>query len=195
MTKSLRAWVALAALVGLGLTACSSLDDERVPLASAPLVSTTPLPGANHVNLVVSAVDRRAQPQDGIGIKFSYIKSSRFLPANDIADVIRDAVAGELKAEGFVLGPGGSAVTIDIQNVFFARGAANVTFTLYARDAAGATLYRRTYEGNARPSFNVNPLGTQAHNALQQALADAIRQMADDKALQMALLSSARRRR
>jgi uncharacterized lipoprotein YajG len=201
MTISLRASMVLAAFVGIGLAACSAFEDEQVQLVSAPPATTTPLPGANQVALSVSVIDRRTQRQDGIGIK-NDIKSARLLPANDIAAVVRDAVEGELKAEGFVLGPGGGLVAIDVQNFFFnsrinnliVGGAANVTFTLRVRDATGATLYTRTYEGNAALPYTFDTMGVRAHKSLQQALADAIRQIADDKSLQAALLSSARRR-
>jgi uncharacterized lipoprotein YajG len=201
MTKLLWASLVVAAVVSIGLAACSRFEDEQVQLASAPPVTATPLPGANQVNLSVSVTDRRAQPRDGIGIK-SDINSARFRPANDIAAVVRDAVEGELKAEGFVLGPGGGLVAIDVQNFFFNSrinnliegGAANVTFTLRVRDATGATLYTRTYEGNVTLPYTFDAMGIRARKSLQQALADAIRQIANDKALQAALLSSARRR-
>jgi uncharacterized lipoprotein YajG len=184
----------VAAAVMASLVACKTFDDEAVPIAYAPAAGPTLVPGAEKVTLSVSAEDRRAQ-KDRIGIKSS-INQPRILADSDITQVVRGAVQGELRGEGFVIGSGGLAVTIYLQDFYYdaswenlhGSGISTVAFALRVRDRAGATLYGRTYEAKARLDFNFDKSTEKARVGLQRALADAVRQVADDKALQAALL-------
>ena len=187
----------VAAAVMASLAACKTFDDEAVPITYTPSAGPTAVPGAEKVILSVSAEDRRAQ-KDRIGIKSS-INQPRVLADNDIAEVVRGAVESELKGEGFVIGSGGLAITIDLQDFYYdarrenlyGSGFSSVAFTLRVRDRTGATLYSRPYEAKARLDFNFDKSAEKARVGLQRALADAVRQIGDDKALQAALLSQA----
>jgi uncharacterized lipoprotein YajG len=183
----------VAAAVMAGLVACKTFDDEAIPIAYAPAASPTVVPGAEKVTLSVSAEDRRAQ-KDRIGIKSS-LNQPRILADSDITQLVRAAVQSELSGEGFVIGSGGLGVTIYLQDFYYdareslhGSGFSTVAFALRVRDRAGATLYGRLYEAKTRLDFNFDKSTEKARVGLQRALADALRQVADDKALQAALL-------
>jgi uncharacterized lipoprotein YajG len=180
------------------LAACNSLSEESVAIAYVPSSAPAAVPGAENVSLSVIAVDKRAQLRDRIGTKRA-VNTARLLAANDVIDLVRSAVEQDFKAEGFVIGSGGLTVTIDVQNFYndfrsegaFPSALANVAFTLRVKDGAGATLYTRFYEGNGKVENVFNQSADTAKVALQQALANAVRQVTEDQALQ-AVLQSAR---
>jgi uncharacterized lipoprotein YajG len=184
----------VAATVMAALVACKTFDDEAIPIAYVPSANPTAVQGAEKVILSVSVEDRRAQ-KDRIGIKSS-VNQPRVLADNDITKVVRDAVESELRGQGFVVGSGGLGVTIYLQDFYYdarrenlhGSGFSTVAFALRVRGRAGASLYSRTYEATARLDFNFDKSTEKARVGLQRALADAVRQMADDKALQAALL-------
>ena len=186
----------LVATVGCLLAACNSLSEETVAIDYVPSSTPAAIPGAENVALSVVAADRRVQLKDRIGTKRA-VTTARILPANDVVELVRSAVEQQFKALGFAVATGGLAVTVEVQNFyddFHSGGAllisvANVAFTIKVKNSTGATLYSHFFDGTGRIDNVLDQSAANAKAALQKALADAVRQVAEDKALRSALLS------
>lgn len=195
MSNALVRAISSAALLCL-LLACDSLSEERIAVGYVPSASIAALPGAERVTVSVGAADKRAGLRDRIATKRA-ITTARVIADNDVIELVRGAVERELTAQGFAQGAGGIAITVEVQNFYSdfqpaMTATADVAFTLRAKDHAGATLYTRFYDGTARIANVVNQSAENARLALQQALAGALRQLVEDRALQAALLSPRR---
>lgn len=190
--RSAGAVVAIA-VASSSLAACQA----EVTLAYTPSANPPVVAGAAGVVLAVTAIDKRAQFRDRVSTK-NGLAASPVVPTNDVVDLVRSAVEAELKAEGFRIGIGGGKVVIDVQNFYndFVLGSshfakASVTFTLRVKDANDATRYTQIYDGSADERYTFSETANTAKLSLDRALADAVRQVTDDKALQGALLSLA----
>jgi uncharacterized lipoprotein YajG len=190
-------WMAVAALSGCFLAACNTLIDEKTAIDFVPLSTPAVLPGAESVGISVVAVDKRTGFKDRISTKRTAM-GTQVAASNDVVELVRSAVQQELKAEGFAVGTAGITITVEVQNFYTdfpmpgltMAAAANVSFTLRAKNADGISLYTHFYEGNGRVDPIFNESAANVKKALEQALASAVRQMVADKALQSALLSS-----
>lgn len=194
----LRAIVAVAAV---GLVAGCALTEDKVPIDYVSETGTpAPVPGAEDVLLTLSAQDKRTQFGDRVGTKKNGygMEMARIISTNEVVDLVRGSVERELKAQGFRVGSGGIAVTIELQNfynnfklnAFSGTALADVSFGLKVRDATGALLYSQNYSGSGTIDNLMLASGENAKAALQKALAAAVKQVADDTALQQALLST-----
>ena len=67
---------------------------------------------------------------------------------------------------------------------------ANVAFTIRVRDLAGLTLYSHYYEGTGNDSSGIFLSAASAKGALEQAIGRAVKQVGEDKELQVALLTA-----
>lgn len=183
------------------LAAGCAVVEDKVPIDYVSQVSApAALPGAENVLITVSARDRRAQLGDRVSTKKNGygMEMARIVSTNDVVDLVRTSVEREFKAQGFRVGPGGVAVSIELQNFYnnFQLGIvtgtalADVSFGLKVRDATGAQLYAHDYSGSARLDNIMLMSGDNAKVALQQALAAAVKQVVDDTALQQVLLST-----
>jgi uncharacterized lipoprotein YajG len=183
------------------LAAGCAVVEDKVPIDYVSQVSApAPLPGAENVLITVSARDRRAQLGDRVSTKKNGygMEMARIVSTNDVVDLVRTSVEREFKAQGFRVGPGGVAVSIELQNFYnnfqlgIVTGAAlaDVSFGLKVRDATGAQLYAHDYSGSAKLDNIMLMSGDNAKVALQQALAAAVKQVVDDAALQQVLLST-----
>jgi uncharacterized lipoprotein YajG len=180
----------------LCLSACDSFSEEKITVEYVPTASFARIPGAENVNLVVTAQDRRVQYRDRIGVKRT-INAPNVIAANDVVEVVRGAVERELRSSGFALAQGGLIVSIDLQNFYsdfssslaIMASVANVTFTLRVRDGTGATRYVHTYVGEGLTNGTLNQSGQHAKETLQLALANAVKQVMGDSALIAALQS------
>lgn len=175
--------------------------EDKVPIDYVSQVGApAPLPGAEDVLITLSARDRRTQLGDRVSTKKNGygMEMARIVSTNDVVDLVRTSVEREFKAQGFRVGPGGVAVTIELQNFYnnFQLGLvtgtalADVSFGLKVRDATGAQLCARDYIGSAKIDDIMLMTGDNAKAALQKALAAAVKQVVDDVALQQVLLST-----
>lgn len=198
--KDLLRRVASAALLLASLGACA-LSEDKVPIDYIPPEATAPVAGAAAVKLEVTTTDQRVQYRDRISVKKNMygMEMARIMATNDVVDLVRSGVEQGLKAEGFAIGPGGLAVTIELQNFYnnFRAGVASgmavaeVAFALKVRNAAGVLLYSQFYSATNTDDGIVLAAGTNAKPSLEKATTLAIKQMLDDKALQDALIATA----
>jgi uncharacterized lipoprotein YajG len=184
-------WATKVAAIGiLGLVAACGTRPP-ISLTQPPAPTVAPVAGAGAVRLDVVGQDKRPQYRDRVGTVRG--SNAKVVTDTDVADFVRGAVEGALKAEGFALAAGGLTVTVELQNFYCDAGTgptAAVAFTVRARTAAGRTLYSQHYEGTGRSGFVQSDENCKA--ALEQAVGSAVRQLADDKALPAALLSAGR---
>ena len=192
---------AIVALAVAWLAAGCAVVEDKVPIDYVSQVTApAPLPGAEDVLITLSSRDRRTQLADRVSTKKNGygMEMSRIISTNDVVDLVRASVEREFKAQGFRIGPGGVAVTIELQNFYnnFQLGIvtgtalADVSFGLKVRDATGAQLYAHDYSGSAKIDNIMMMTGDNAKAALQTALAAAVKQVVDDTALQQVLLST-----
>lgn len=183
------------------LGACA-LSEDKVPVDYVPAESTEAIGGASAVTLEISASDQRAQYRDRIGTKKNGygMEMARIVATNDVVDLVRSGVEQGLKAQGFTIGARGLAVSIELQNFYnnfkvgFASGTAvaEVAFALKVRNASGTLVYSQLYDATNSDGDIFLASGKNAKASLEKALTKAITSMLEDKALQRALLATAK---
>jgi uncharacterized lipoprotein YajG len=191
----------IAAIIAAGLLAGCALSEDKVPVDY--VADPTPraaVAGAESVTLSVTAADKRTQYNDRIGTKKNGygMEMARIVSTNNVVDLVRTSLEQELKAEGFRIGEGGAAITIEVQNfynnfkigLFAGTAVAEVTFTVKVRNAAGALLYQNAYTATGTVENVMLASGTNAKAAVEKALAAAVKQAADDTELRKVLLST-----
>lgn len=188
--------VATTLLVG----GCAVISSEiPIDYVSSVNPATAAVPGAAGVNLSLTASDKRQQYVDRVSTKRNGygMEMARIVSTKDVPTIVRDAVEQEFKARGFAIGPGGAAISIEVLNFYndfrsgFLEGGgkAFVQFGIKMRSATGAMVYEKFYAGSGTEEHYSRSIGSNAKEALEKALARAVEQMADDRALQRALLT------
>ena len=152
------------------------------------------------MSLSLTALDKRQQYVDRVSTKRNGygMQLARIVSTKDVPTIVRDAVEQEFKAQGFAIGTGGLAITVEVLNFYndfrsgFLEGGgkAFVQFGIKVRSATGATVYEKFYAGYGTEEHYLRSIGSNAKEALEKALARAVELMADDRALQRALVTS-----
>lgn len=189
----------VAAVAAASVSACA-LSEDKVAVDYVPIEVAAQVQGANSVTVSIAGADSRAQYRDRISTKKNGygMEMARIVATNDVVDLVRGAVEREFKAQGFAIGEGGLAVSVELQNfynnfkvgVFSGIAAAEVAFALKVRNAKGDLLYSRFYDETGTVEGIMLASGTNAKEALEKALAAALRKVVADQGLQQALLSS-----
>jgi uncharacterized lipoprotein len=189
------------AVVAAGLMVGCALSEDKVPVDYVP--DPTPrasVAGAEGVTLSLTAADKRTQYNDRIGTKKNAygMEMARIVSTNNVVDLVRTSLEQELKAEGFRIGQGGAAVTVEVQNfynnfqigLFAGTAVAEVTFTVKLRSASGALLYQNAYTATGAVDNVMLASGVNAKAAVEKALTAAVKLAADDAELRKVLLST-----
>jgi uncharacterized lipoprotein YajG len=191
----------IAAVATAALLAACALSEDKVPVDYVPdPAPRAALPAAQGVTVSVSAADRRSQYADRIGTKKNGygMEMARIVATNDVIALVRSAFEQEFKAQGFQIGSGGAAVTIEVQNFYnnfrlglvAGTGVAEVSFSVKVRDASGTLLYQQFYDGTGTVDGVMLASGTNAKLGVEKALAAAVKLAFADAELQKALLST-----
>lgn len=185
---------AAAVLAVLTLAACATTE-ESVPV-SYSAVAASPIAGAERITVTVRAADARtanrgriSTKKNGYGMEMAAIRLQ-----GDVAEVVRDALASELKARGYRLGAGGPVVSAAVEafyndfkvGAFAGRAESDVQLTVAVADAGGGERYRRTLAGKAAKTVQLAS-GKNAAASLSAALSDAIGKLMADPAFTAAL--------
>ncbi|MCC6919209.1 MAG: hypothetical protein IT548_08390 [Alphaproteobacteria bacterium] len=191
---------AAIAAVALSLSACALTEDE-ITLAYAPpagTVATTP--GAEQVSVGVNATDERMQYQDrvsskknGYGMEMAAIRST-----NSPIDLLKATLEQELSAHGFKVGAGGATVTAKVlrfyndykTGMFSGDAVADITVNLEVKDAAGKIVYSRALQSQGALKGIGIANGSNAKQALEMALTNAMAQLRNDTAFYGALAAT-----
>jgi uncharacterized lipoprotein YajG len=192
---------AAIAVFAAGLLSACALSEDKVPIDYIANTGVAPVAGAEAVTLTVTGVDGRTQYTDRISTKKNGygMEMARIIATNDVVEVVRGGVERELKAQGYVIGPNGLSVTVELQNFYnnFRVGlvqgaaAAEVAISVKVRNAAGGLLYSELYDATASSDVMLAS-GNNAKESLQKALTLTTQKIVEDKALQAALLSARR---
>jgi uncharacterized lipoprotein YajG len=157
---------AVVAVLAAGLLSACALSEDKVPVDYIPNTGVAPVTGAEAISLTVTGADRRTQYTDRISTKKNGygMEMARIIATNDVVEVVRGGIERELRAQGYVIGPSGLSVTVELQNFYnnfrvglVAGGAvADVAIALKVRNAAGTLIYRSSTTP-ARPTTSSWP--------------------------------------
>jgi uncharacterized lipoprotein len=183
----------------LMLGGCALVED-KVPIDYVPPANLSVAPGASDVTVIVTGQDRRSANWDRIGNKKNGygVEMAAIKAENDVVELTRHAVEHELESLGFKIGSDGLKVNVELQNFyndfkvgFFAGDSVGeVTFSLTVTRSDGSTVYVQQYRGRGINKNIQLASGTNAKEALQMALTDAMQTMIADTALQKAMVDA-----
>jgi uncharacterized lipoprotein len=134
-----------------------------------------------------------ATKKNGYGVELARIKSTR-----NPFEIVRSAVEQQLKSCGATVAPGGAVITTELLTFYSdfkpafliptADSASEVSFNLKVEASDGGSIYNRTYRGlgSAQDVLVMTPGGSRV--SLEQALREAIRDVAQDQTLMSALI-------
>jgi uncharacterized lipoprotein len=186
----LLAIVALAATV----TACATTE-ETVPVGYVPAPASAQ-PGAEAIQVTVTAVDARttnrariSTKMNGYGMEMAPIRSKE-----EVADIVRDALSAEFKQRGYKLAAGGPKVEAQVATFYSQYGVgilagkavATVDLTVTVTSPSGAEVYKRVLNGKSEKSVQIFN-GKNAAAALSAALADDFKTLFADEAFTKSL--------
>lgn len=175
----------------------AEIVDLNYPRAS----DASPVEGASDVHVAVQIIDSRADKHrvgsrtNSFGVEMAAIESKRA-----VAEVVKDAVVAELLARGFCIDAQAPAVLIqaDIHRfhtehyagVFSAVTAAELIMTVVVESSAGTVLFSRLIATEGVEPHAAAPADDTARRALQSALGNGVRKLAEDPRLVEALLAA-----
>lgn len=186
----LLAIVALAATV----TACATTE-ETVPVGYVPAPASAQ-PGAEAIQVTVTAVDARTTNRaristkiNGYGMEMAPIRAQ-----GEVADIVRDALSAEFKQRGYKLATGGPKVEAKVTTFYSQYGVgilagkaiAKVDLTVTVTSPSGVEAYSRVLNGKAEKSVQIFN-GKNAAATLSAALADDFKTLFADEAFIKAL--------
>ncbi|WP_167334149.1 YajG family lipoprotein [uncultured Brevundimonas sp.] len=160
-------------------------------------VSTAaPTPGAQNIRVTVASSDARTENRarigaqiNGYGMEMAAIRSQV-----EVTDIVRDAIAAELRQRGYQVGDSGARVNAEVTTFYndfsvgmlAGKSKADVGLTVTVTNAAGAEVYRRAIAGQAERTVQLAN-GGNAATTLSQALSLALKELMGDPAFVAAL--------
>lgn len=198
ITKQLKRMVcgiSLMALATLG-SGCA-LTKDYVNLEYTPQQNVAKVEGADKVTVTVKLNDARSTKdkvsckKNGYGMEMASIISK-----DDVAMLVSDAIADELRNRGFKVQEGNVTVEIELTKFYsdfkigFWSGsaAAEVACNIQVRQPDGNIHYAKATVGMHRKTGVLVMSGENAKIALEEALKDAVAKMMQDEAFIKALL-------
>ncbi|SRR5258706_7625945 len=141
------------------MSACA-LTTDRIDVPYQTLGTATPVAGASTASVSIVAHDGRTVYPDRVSTKKNGygMEMAPILANNDIPQTVGKAVEQELKAQGFQIGPGHAALSIDVMRFyndfkigFFSGNAiADVEIHATVRDTAISIVFVAEYEGSGK---------------------------------------------
>lgn len=189
--------------MALAVSACA-LTEDTVTLNYVPPTSVAnPIQGGAAVPVSVSVTDERTQDRDrvsvkknGYGMEMAAIRST-----NSPVDLIKSALEQEMAANGFKLGAGGPVVQARLLRfftdykigVFSGDAEADVSFMLEVKASDGSLVYSRPIQVHGVISGVQIANGSNAKNALELGLQNALTHVRADRAFFDALIKAGSR--
>ena len=187
----------LCLLAALAVSGCALTTDE-IDVPYVPGGARAAAPGASAVTVAVSATDARTSYRDRVSTKRNGygMEMAPIVATNNVIETLRSAVAQELTAEGFRVGPGGLEIAVevvkfysDFKTGFFSGDAlAEVTLNLTLLRPDKSVLFTKYYAGSGKTANIQLASGSNARAALVPALTDVVQRVAEDPELMAALL-------
>ncbi len=191
---------ATMAALALGLSGCA-LTEDQISLSYLPPKSpVTAVANAQAVTVTVTGADERTLNADrvsvkknGYGMEMAAIRST-VAPA----ELVRAALEQEIKARGFAIGGGGVTVSMRLQRfyndfkigAFSGDAAADVAFNVEVRSATGQIVYTRAIQVQGLVTGIMLADGSNAKQALELGLTNAMEHMRADTAFWNAIISA-----
>lgn len=181
-------WLAVGSL--LLLTGCSSMN-EHVPVEYRGTggTATQSVPASEHVAVAVRVLDERAAYKRLTSKTDRYGDEAAPMPiyaANDVPQVVQDALEMELSKRGFAIAPGGAMVSVKLVRF---RGEvrprwsdgfdAEMILSVDVRRPDGLGVFSHTFTGDGA-EIGIRS-GSTAKVALDRALTAAIAATVNDK--------------
>ena len=185
-------WLILASVV----SGCA-LTTEPIDIPYTPSAARAPAPGATAVTVAVSASDARTSYRDRVSSKKNGfgMEMAPIVATNDIVQTVRAAVAQELHAEGFAIGPGSLELAVEVvkfyndfkTGVFAGDAVADVTLNLKVLRPDRSVVFAKLYTGEGKEENIQLATGENARLALIRALGNAVQNLVGDAELTAAL--------
>lgn len=193
--------ILVAMLAALSLSACALAVDE-VDVAYKPQTQPVAIGGADSVKVKVTASDARASNRDRISVKKNGygMEMAAIVPKQDLTQVVSDAIEQDLKARGFRIEAGQVFVLVDIAKfyndfkvgMFVGQAAGEVMLNVQVMNAAGRLLYSKSYPGEHVVPDIMMASGSNAKEAVEGALGNAVAKMMGDQYFIQAMIEAAR---
>lgn len=189
-----------SAVLALSLSACALTVDE-VDLNYNPQGASA-IGGANNVRVQVTASDARASNRDRISVKKNGygMEMAAIVPRQNVTTLVSQAIETELKARGFQLEKGGVFVLVDVNKfyndfktgMFVGQAAGEVMLNVQIVNAAGRSFYAKSYIGEHVVPDVMMFTGTNAKEAVEGALGNALTKLMGDQYFIQALIEAGR---
>lgn len=193
--------ILVAMLAALSLSACALTVDE-VDVAYKPQTQPVAIGGADNVKVKVTASDARASNRDRISVKKNGygMEMAAIVPKQDLTQVVSGAIEQDLKARGFRIEAGQVFVLVDIAKfyndfkvgMFVGQAAGEVMLNVQVMNAAGRLLYSKSYPGEHVVPDIMIASGSNAKEAVEGALGNAVAKMMGDQYFIQAMIEAAR---
>jgi uncharacterized lipoprotein len=177
-----------ACLMFIFLNGCA-LTKETVSLSYVPQTDVTKLEGADAVTVSVEVKDVRTM-KDKVSVKKNGygMEMAAIIAKEDVAETLRKAVEAELVNRGFVLATGGISVISELSKFYndfkvgFWSGTAvaEVTMNVQIRKADGTIGFSKLVTGEGTKENLQLASGSNARDALDAALKDAVTDLFND---------------
>lgn len=178
MSSRLFAGAALAA--ALAVSACATSEDV-VPVKYT-VSQATPVAGASSITVTVVGTDARTENRARIGVQINGygMDMAAIRSTEEVADIVKNAIAAELSQRGYRTGEGGARVNASVETffndfstgVFAGKSTADVVMTVTVTGRNGARAYSRQITGHAERTVQIAN-GGNAATTLSQALSQA----------------------
>ncbi|WP_291539519.1 YajG family lipoprotein [Brevundimonas sp.] len=178
----------------MGLGACATSEDiVPVPYAVSTAAAT---PGAQNIHVTVASSDARTENRARIGVQINGygMEMAAIRSQVEVTDIVRDAIAAELRQRGYQVGDTGARVNAEVTTFYndfsvgmlAGKSKADVGLTVTVTNASGAEVYRRAIAGQAERTVQLAN-GGNAATTLSQALSLALKELMADPAFVAAL--------
>ncbi len=193
--------VLASVLMAWGLSACALTVDE-VDLAYKPQTQPVAIGGADAVKVQVTASDGRASNRDRISVKKNGygMEMAAIVSKQDVPNLVAQAIEQDLKARGFRIDKGQVFVLVDVNKFyndfktgFFAgQSVGEVMLNVQIMNAGGKLFYSKAYPGEHTVPDVMMFTGTNAKEAVEGALGNALARMMGDQYFIQSVIEAAR---
>jgi uncharacterized lipoprotein YajG len=181
----------ICVLAALLCSGCAwTTESIDVPYERARVDASTPVAGANSVQVSVQGTDSREANRDRVSSKKNGfgMEGAPITATNDVAATVGRALSDELAERGFRIGPGKVAVTVAIRRFYsdfkigFWAGDAIADFDaeVIVKDNLGRVLLTKSYAAQgAEPNIQL-AIGANARAALMRAMSAGVSRIVND---------------
>lgn len=193
--------VVASVLMAWGLSACALAVDE-VDLAYKPQTNPVAIGGAESVKVQVTASDGRASNRDRIGVKKNGygMEMAAIVARQDVPKIVAQAIEQDLKARGFRIGKDQVFVLVDVNKfyndfkmgMFVGQAVGEVMLNVQVMNASGKMFYSKAYPGEHTVPDIMIMNGSNAKEAVEGALGNALARMMGDQYFVQSVIEAAR---